>query len=85
LCDPAGIVTTGDLGVLQHLTALCLSISQGTMRLPAGNVSQGYLAAVWSNYKANGGRYVLRASGIDWDTPKLINWLRIQLNYSVRI
>jgi hypothetical protein len=32
---------------------------------------------VWQNYVANGGRYILPSSGINWDTTQLIAWLRM--------
>lgn len=74
--DPYGIVKAGQLGVLQHLISLCLSIQKGYA--PAsGNMNPVYLQSVWQNYVANGGRYVLPASGISWDSAQLISWLRM--------
>jgi len=85
LCDSSGISTTSELGVLQHLIALNLSITQGYMRMPIGNVSTSYLSTVWRNYKSNGNRYRLQSSGIDWNSQQLVAWLRYQLNYSLPI
>ena len=83
LCDGTGISTTSELGVLQHLTALYLSVSQGYMRMPSGNVSPAYLRGVWVNYKANGNQYLQPASGISWSTAQVVSWLRYQLSYSM--
>jgi hypothetical protein len=85
LCDPSGVSYSGELGVLQHLIALNLSVTQGYMSAPAGNIGPAYLGAVWSNYKANGGRYKLPGSGINWGSSQLISWLRYQLNYSMPV
>lgn len=74
--DPTGIVTTGQLGALQHLIALALNLQKG-FASDTGSINIVYLQGVWQNYVANGGRYVLPASGIDWDTTKLISWLRM--------
>jgi hypothetical protein len=83
LCDPNGIATSGERGVLQHVIALYLSITQGYMRSPAGNVSPAYLGSIWRNFKSNGNSYVLPASGIHWSSQQLVAWLRFQLNYSM--
>jgi hypothetical protein len=83
LCDPNGIATSGERGVVQHLTALYLSITQGYMRSPAGNVSPAYLGSIWRNFKSNGNVYRLPASGINWSSRQLVAWLRFQLNYSM--
>ncbi|MBI5720165.1 MAG: hypothetical protein HZC37_21025 [Burkholderiales bacterium] len=83
LCDPAGISSSGELGVLQHLIALNLSVTQGFMRMSAGNVSPAYLGAVWCNYKNNGNQYRLPSSTVVWSSTQLISWLRYQLNYSM--
>lgn len=85
LGDTAGVSTSGELGVLQHLISLRLCVTQGFMRLPAGNVSTAYLDSIWQNYKTNGNSYKLPASGINWTSTQLIGWLRYQLNYSVRV
>lgn len=85
LCDSAGISTSGELGVLQHLIALNLSVSQGFMRMSAGNVSPAYLGTIWRNYKNNGNQYKLPSSTITWSSSQLISWLRYQLNYSMPI
>ena len=85
LCDAAGVSASGELGVLQHLIALNLSVSQGFMRMSAGNVSPAYLRGIWVNYKANGNQYVVPASGITWSSAQLISWLRYQLNYSMTL
>lgn len=82
LCAGTSVSTSGELGVLQHIIALRLCITQGFMRAASGNVSTAYLGNMWCNFKQNGNRYVLPASGIDWDSAKLVSWLRYQLNYS---
>jgi hypothetical protein len=74
--DPAGIVTTGQLGALQHLVAMALNLQKGHAT-DTGSINILYLQGVWQNYVSNGGRYVLPASNIDWDTPKLVSWLRM--------
>ena len=81
LCDSSGMPSGGELGVLQHLIALRLCLTQGFMRLPQGNVSPAYLNGIWDNYWKNGKRYRLTASGIDWSSDQLVSWLRYQLNY----
>ena len=81
----SAIATTGELGVLQHILALHLCVTQGFMSASAGNVSPAYLAAMWQNYRSHGGLYVLPTSAISWDSAKLINWLRYQLNYSMTV
>lgn len=83
LCN-YGISTNSEIGVLQHLVALHLSITQGYA--PSfGNVSTAYLSSVWQNYKSNSNRYKLAASKIDWSSSQLITWLRYQLNYSLPV
>lgn len=77
--DSAGIVQTGELGVVQHLIAMTLNVMGGFAAAP-GNVSVAYLQTVWSNYKSNLGYYRLKASGIDWDSAKVIAWLRLLMN-----
>ena len=85
LCDPAGISTSSELGVLQHLIALHLSVTQGFMRMSAGNISPAYLGTMWRNYKNNGNQYKLPSSTITWSTAQVITWVRYQLNYSMTI
>lgn len=74
----SGITTSGELGVLQHLIALCLNVTQGFAPSP-GSISQTYLQGIWTNYKANSNTYVLSGSGISWDSSQLITWLRVQM------
>lgn len=83
LCDSAGISTSSELGVLQHLIALNLSVTQGFMRMSAGNVSPAYLGTIWRNYKTNGNQYRLPSSTVVWSSSQLVSWLRYQLNYSM--
>lgn len=85
LCDASGISTSSELGVLQHLIALNLSVTQGFMRMSAGNVSPAYLGAIWRNYKNNGNQYRLPSTTITWSSAQLVTWLRYQLNYSMSI
>ena len=85
LCDPLGVLSSGELGVLQHLIALNLCVTQGYMSASAGNVSSAYLGSVWTNYKSNGGRYKVPSSGIDWSSSQLVSWLRYQLNYALPV
>ena len=76
------VSTTGELGVLQHLMALCLSIDHGgsAVRI-GGGVNTPYLKDVWQNYKTNG-RYRLPASNLNWSEVELIGWLRM-LQYPI--
>lgn len=74
----SGIVAAGELGVVQHLIAMALNVMGGFAA--SGNVSVAYLQSVWSNYKSNLGYYRLPASGIDWDSTKVIAWLRLLMN-----
>ncbi len=71
-----GIVTTGEIGVLQHIIALALNVKYGYTPLPGG-VTVPYLGALWVNYKSNTNRYVVTASGINWDSSQLISWARV--------
>lgn len=75
----SGIVQSGELGVLQHLIGMALNV-QGGFAPVAGGVSVAYLQLVWQNYKSNAGYYRLPASGIDWDSPKVVSWLRLLMN-----
>jgi len=72
----AGISTSGEIGVLQHLISATLNVQQPYTPLPGG-VSTSYLQSVWQNFKNNGNRYVLSSSGINWDSTQLIGWLRM--------
>lgn len=71
-----GVVHSGELGVLQHLIAMKLNLETGAASAP-GSLTAPYLASVWVNYKQHGNRYVLTSSGVDWDSAKLIGWLRM--------
>ena len=74
----AGITTSGELGVLQHLIALCMNVTQGYAPSPGG-VSKAYLQGVWTNYKSNSNMYKVSGAGISWDSSQLITWLRVQM------
>ncbi len=79
------ISTSGELGLLQHLTAMHLCLTQpGGLAGSSGNLTTLELRAIWSQYKTTG-RYVKSTSGINWDSTQLIAWLRYQLNYSINI
>lgn len=78
-----GVVHAGEIGVLQHLIAMKLNLEKGFASAP-GNLTAPYLATVWVNYKQNGNRYSLPTSGIDWDSAKLIGWLRM-LMYPIAV
>ncbi|MFY9513337.1 MAG: hypothetical protein WAQ05_20425 [Rubrivivax sp.] len=71
-----GIELNTELGVLQHLISLCMNVKTGNASLP-GNCTQAYIGDVWKNYKANGQRYKLPSSGIDWDSSKVVIWVRM--------
>lgn len=81
----SAIATSGELGVLQHILSLHMCLTQGYMSAAAGNVSPAYLASMWQNFRSNGGQFILSTSGINWDSTKVVSWLRYQLNYSVAI
>jgi len=85
LCDASGISTGSELGVLQHLIAMNLSLTQGFMRTSAGNVSPAYLSSIWQNYKSNGNQYRMPNTNITWSSAQLVTWLRYQLNYSMTL
>jgi len=77
------VATAGELGVVQHVLAMCLSIDNGGAAVTAGGgVNTPYLKQVWQNYKSNG-RYKLPASNLDWSEGELIGWLRM-LQYPIR-
>jgi hypothetical protein len=76
LSQGTGIAVSGELGTLQHLLALALSIQNGYVS-NSGSVSVVYLQSVWVNYKSNGNRYKLPASNIDWGDTELLTWLRV--------
>lgn len=76
LRDAAGIQTSSELGVLQHLISLSMNIRCGYVT-SAGNVTPVYINTVWSNYKSNGNLYKLAASSIDWDSSELVTWARM--------
>lgn len=76
------VATSGELGVLQHILAMCLSIDYGGAAVNVGGgVNTPYLKQVWQNYKSNG-RYRLTASNLDWSEGELISWLRM-LQYPI--
>jgi hypothetical protein len=85
LCDSGGIQTNSELGVAQHLIALHLSVTQGFLRMPAGNISPAYLSGVWLNYKANGNQFRVPSTTIVWNSQQVVTWLRYQLNYSMTL
>jgi hypothetical protein len=76
LSQGTGVSVAGELGTLQHILALALSIQNGYVS-NSGSVSVVYLQSVWSNYKANNNRYKLPASNIDWGDTELLTWLRV--------
>jgi hypothetical protein len=69
------VETTGELGTLHHLMALALNLRAGYITA-AGVFNQAYIQGIWANYKANGNRYKVPASSIDWGDTELIAWLR---------
>lgn len=69
------VVTSGELGTLQHLIALALNLNAGHITA-AGVFNLSYIQGIWSNYKSNGNRYKLPASNIDWGDTEIIAWLR---------
>ena len=69
------VQTTGELGTLQHLAALALSVSAGFVTT-GGVFNLSYVQGIWANYKSNGNRYKLPASQIDWGDTEIIAWLR---------
>ena len=76
------VATSGELGVLQHILAMCLSIDYGGAAVNVGGgVNAPSLKQVWLNYKSNG-RYKLAASNLDWSEGELISWLRM-LQYPI--
>lgn len=77
LSKDTAVSTTGELGVLQHILALALSIQKSYVA-NSGSVSVAYLQNVWSNFKTNGNRYKLPGN-IDWGPAELITWLRVLL------
>jgi len=81
LCDYS-LTASGELGVLQHLVALHLSVSQGFMRMSAGNVSPDYLGRIWRSYKNRGNQYPLPNTNVTWSSEQLVSWVRYQLNYT---
>jgi hypothetical protein len=69
--------TTGELGTLQHLLGLTLSIQTGGVVVAAGPLTTTALQEMWANYKANGNRYKVPAAGVDWGDAELIAWARL--------
>jgi hypothetical protein len=69
------VEVTGELGTLHHLMALVLNLRAGHITA-AGVFNQAYIQGIWANYKANGNRYKVPASSIDWGDTELIAWLR---------
>ncbi len=76
LQDGSGINTASELGVVQHLAALGLGVTYGKVASP-GNLSTTYIKGVWTNYRSNGGKYILSSSGINWTSAQLISWARM--------
>ncbi|MFN7725233.1 MAG: hypothetical protein ACK5QH_09200 [Rubrivivax sp.] len=76
LNDAGGIVTSGDMGVLQHLSALRLGLTYAKITSP-GNVTNTYVKGVWTNYRSNGGVYILSGSGINWSSADVVTWARM--------
>ena len=75
------VATSGELGVLQHILGLALSLDvPGAVNNP-GNVNTVYLRQVWLNYKQTGG-YKLSVSNIDWTEAQLIDWLK-RMQFSI--
>jgi len=71
------VATSGELGVLQHILAMCLSIDYGGNAVRVGDgLNTPYMKDVWQNYKSNG-RYRLAASNMNWSEAELITWLRM--------
>lgn len=77
------ITTSGELGVVQHILALCLSIENGAVTM-AGGVNVPYLREVWANYKSNGSSYRMVAANLNWSEGELISWLRM-LQYPIAV
>jgi hypothetical protein len=76
------VATSGEVGVLQHILGLALSIDFGSGAVNMGSTfNTPYLKQVWQNYKSNG-RYLLAASSVDWSEAQLITWLRM-LQYPI--
>jgi hypothetical protein len=69
------VETTGEIGTLHHLLALMLNLRAGHITA-AGVFNQAYVQGIWANYKANGNRYKVAPSNIDWGDAELIAWLR---------
>lgn len=76
------VQTTGELGTLQHLIALALSLNAGYIVAGAG-FDLVYLQSLWSNYKFNGNRYKTAGSQIDWGDDEIIAWARLLLGYTL--
>lgn len=74
--------TTGTEGLLRHLAAmyLTLTVPGGLKSSSPGNLTVLHLRDIWAQCKF-GGNYTLRASGINWNTAQVIQWLTYQLNY----
>ena len=75
------VQTTGELGTLQHLLALALSLNAGYITAGAG-FDLPYIQTIWSNYKFNGNRYKKPGSDIDWGDTEIIAWARLLLGYN---
>jgi hypothetical protein len=82
LAQGGAVATVGELGTLQHLLAMALNLNSGNMTA-GGGFDLTYIQTIWSNYKSNGNRYKVPASGIDWGDAEIIPWARLLLGYSL--
>lgn len=72
-----GPANSGELGVLQHILGLALSIDNGGGTVnTGGKINTPYLAEIWKSYKSTGG-YSLSSAGIRWSEAQLISWLKL--------
>lgn len=68
---------SGELGVLQHILGLALSIDAGGGTVnTGGRINTPYLAEIWKSYKLTGG-YTQAAADIHWSEADLITWLKL--------
>lgn len=78
----ADVQTAGEFGVVQHLSALALSIQSGSIN--PGMLNMTYLQGVWQSYKTNQPNYV-SPSNITMSEGQLIGWLRALMGYTLVI
>ena len=78
----AGVQTTDEIGVLQHLMALALNLNAGYLT-PGAGFDLAYIQSIWINYKAHGNRYQKAGSEIDWSSAEIIAWARLLLGYTL--